>query len=314
MQRWMGTGLPRHEFWIDRGGTFTDCIHHDRATGALGVTKVLSSDEAPLIGIRELLGLGPEAELPPADIRMGTTVATNALLERTGCPSVLISDRGLADLTQIGDQTRPDLFALDISRPTVLASWIVEIDARMSAEGEVLGKLDRERLRASLRTAKDEGAQSVAVALIHAYLDGDLERQVAEIAADVGFEHVSVSHEVSNELGLLGRTDTTVANAYLTPLLSRYVKRLERDLGQCRLRMMQSNGGLVDGAHFIGRNAVLSGPAAGVVATAAVAEELALGEVIGFDMGGTSTDVCRYDGELLRVYEAEIAGVRIALP
>ncbi|MDH3624060.1 MAG: hydantoinase B/oxoprolinase family protein [Myxococcales bacterium] len=311
----MAHRAPRHQFWIDRGGTFTDCIHRDPKSGALRVAKVLSSDEAPLIGIRQLLALGPNDPMPAAaEIRMGTTLATNALLERKGCPCVLVADRGLGDLTRIGDQTRPDLFALDIEKPAVLPNWVIEVDARMTADGQVLHVLDEEALRRALEHARAEGARSVAIALMHAYRDGRLEERVARITSAVGFDHVSASHRISNELGLLGRTDTTTANAYLTPLLTHYMDKLEQHLGSGRLRMMQSNGGLVDASHFIGRNAVLSGPAAGAVATGAVADELDLGEVIGFDMGGTSTDVSRYGGEVTRVFESQIAGIRIRAP
>ena len=305
---------PRHQFWIDRGGTFTDCIRRDTETGALSVTKVLSSDEAPVEGIRALLGLDPGDPIPPSEVRMGTTLATNALLERRGCPCVLIADRGLGDLMRLGDQTRPDLFALDIEKPAPLTDAVVEVGARMTAEGQTLRPLDVDALRAELEAARLQGAESVAIALIHAYRDDAVERQAAAIAHELGFTHVSTSSAVSNELGLLGRTDTTVANAYLTPLLTRYLTGIENELGAGRLRMMQSNGGLVDASRFIGRNAVLSGPAAGVVASGAVADELGLSEVIGFDMGGTSTDVSRYDGEVSRVFESQIGGVRIRAP
>ena len=310
----MPTPAPRHQFWIDRGGTFTDCIHRDPATGALRVAKVLSSDEAPLVGIRALLGLSEGDPIPDAEIRMGTTLATNALLERAGCPCVLVADEGLGDLIRIGDQTRPDLFSLDIEKPTPLPDAVIEVSGRMAVDGTVLRGIDREAVHAALAAARRDGAESIAIALMHAYRDATLEHEIAAIAREAGFDHVSVSSEVSNELGLLGRTDTSTANAYLTPLLTRYMNELEAELGIGRLRMMQSNGGLVDAAGFIGRNAVLSGPAAGVVATSAVAHELDLGAVIGFDMGGTSTDVSRYDGELSRVFETQIAGVRIRAP
>ena len=314
MQPSMPPHPPRHQFWIDRGGTFTDCIYRDRKTGALRVTKVLSGDEAPLTGIRNLLSLAPETPIPAAEIRMGTTLATNALLERRGCPTVLIADRGLGDLSRIGDQTRPELFALDIDKPEVLPSWVVEVEARTAATGEIHGSLDRGALRRDLDRVRADGAASVAIALLHAYRNPELERQVAEVALEAGFGHVSMSHQIANELGLLGRTDTTAANAYLTPLLVDYMQRLEQHVGQGRLRMMQSSGGLVDATHFIGRNAVLSGPAAGAVATGAVARELGLEEVIGFDMGGTSTDVSRYAGAVNRVFETQIAGIRIRAP
>jgi 5-oxoprolinase (ATP-hydrolysing) len=314
MQSSMPQPAPRHQFWIDRGGTFTDCIHRDRDTGALRVTKVLSSDQAPLEGIRALLGLGAGDPIPPSEVRMGTTLATNALLERGGCRCVLVADKGLGDLIRIGDQTRPELFALEIEKPEPLPDEVIEVGARMTADGSLLHSLDSEALRRSLEEARLRGAESVAVALIHAYRDGALEHRVAAIAKEIGFAHVSVSSQISNELGLLGRTDTTAANAYLTPLLTHYLAELEKELGPGRLRMMQSNGGLVDASGFIGRNAVLSGPAAGVVGTGAVADELGLSEVIGFDMGGTSTDVSRYAGEVSRVFESQISGVRIRAP
>jgi 5-oxoprolinase (ATP-hydrolysing) len=245
---------------------------------------------------------------------MGTTLATNALLERGGCRCVLVADEGLGDLIRLGDQTRPELFALEIEKPEPLPEAVIEVGARMTADGSLLHSLDSEALRQALDGARNRGAESVAVALIHAYRDGGLEDRVASIAKDLGFTHVSVSSEISNELGLLARTDTTVANAYLTPLLTHYLTELEKELGAGRLRMMQSNGGLVDASGFIGRNAVLSGPAAGVVATGAVADELGLSEVIGFDMGGTSTDVSRYAGEVSRVFESQISGIRIRAP
>jgi 5-oxoprolinase (ATP-hydrolysing) len=310
----MQGAAPRHQFWIDRGGTFTDCIYRDAESGALRTTKVLSSDRAPIEGIRKLLGLGVDDPIPASEVRMGTTLATNALLERGGRRCVLIANEGLGDLVQLGDQTRPDLFALDIEKPLPLADTIIEVSARMAADGAVLQPLDREALRIALDEARRDGVGSVAVSLIHAHLDGSLEQEVATIAKNVGFSHVSASGEISNELGLLGRTDTTTANAYLTPLLTDYVAGLERELGRGRLRMMQSNGGLVDASGFIGRDAVLSGPAAGVVATGAIAVDLGLAEVIGFDMGGTSTDVSRYAGEVTRVFESQIGGVRIRAP
>ena len=242
MQSSMPQPAPRHQFWIDRGGTFTDCIHRDRDTGALRVTKVLSSDQAPLEGIRALLGLGAGDPIPPIEVRMGTTLATNALLERGGCRCVLVADKGLGDLIRIGDQTRPELFALEIEKPEPLPDEVIEVGARMTADGSLLHSLDSEALRRSLEEARLRGAESVAVALIHAYRDGALEHRVAAIAKEIGFAHVSVSSQISNELGLLGRTDTTAANAYLTPLLTHYLAELEKELGPGRLRMMQSNG------------------------------------------------------------------------
>ncbi len=310
----MAEPRPRHQFWIDRGGTFTDCIHRDRLTGVIRVSKVLSSDQAPLEGIRSLLGLRAGDPIPAAEVRMGTTLATNALLERGGCPTVLVADEGLGDLIRIGDQTRPELFALEIEKPAPLPDTVIEVGGRMAADGSILRALDPAALRQALEAVRKRGAHSVAVSLMHAYRDGALETQVAAVAKKLGFTHISQSHRISNELGLLGRTDTTTANAYLTPLLTEYMLELEKELGSGCLRMMQSNGGLVDASGFIGRNAVLSGPAAGVVATGAVADELGISETIGFDMGGTSTDVSRYAGEVSRVFESQIGGIRIRAP
>ncbi|MEM7433501.1 MAG: hydantoinase B/oxoprolinase family protein [Myxococcota bacterium] len=310
----MSPSPPRHQFWIDRGGTFTDCIHRDSQTGFMRVTKVLSSNSAPVDAIRKSLGLGHDAPIPNVSIRMGTTLATNALLERRGSPTALVTNEGLGDLAQIGDQTRPDLFALDIDKPAILSSRVIEVDARVAANGRVTHPLDAGAIRAALGDAKQDGVRSVAICLIHACTNGDFEADIADIAEELGFDHVSVSHRVSNEAGLLGRTDTTAANAYLTPLLTEYLRELESVLGVGRLRMMQSNGGLIDAAHFIGRNAVLSGPAAGVVAAAAVSDQLGFPEVVGFDMGGTSTDVSRYGGSIARVFETKIAGVRVRAP
>ncbi|MEM7136878.1 MAG: hydantoinase B/oxoprolinase family protein [Myxococcota bacterium] len=310
----MSQSPPRHQFWIDRGGTFTDCIHRDSHTGLMRVTKVLSSNSAPIDAIRKSLGLESDAPIPDVSIRMGTTLATNALLERQGSRTALVTNEGLGDLAEIGDQTRPDLFALNIDKPAILPSRVIEVDARVAASGRVTHALDVSAVHAALAEAKRDGAQSVAICLIHACTNGDFEADIAEIAKELGFDHVSISHRVSNEAGLLGRTDTTTANAYLTPILTEYLRELESVLGTGRLRMMQSNGGLIDAAHFSGRNAVLSGPAAGVVAAAAVSDQLGFPEVIGFDMGGTSTDVSRYGGSIARVFETKIAGVRVRAP
>jgi 5-oxoprolinase (ATP-hydrolysing) len=314
MQRSMPQARPRHQFWIDRGGTFTDCIHRDANTGVLRATKVLSSDRAPLQGIRALLGLGEQDRIPPCEVRMGTTLATNALLERGGRRCVLVTDEGFGDLIRIADQTRPELFALEIEKPEPLPELVIEVEARMRADGSLLRTLDASSTRRALEDARERGIESVAVALMHSYRDDRIEQQVTAIAIELGFTHVSASSAISSEIGLLGRMDTATANAYLTPLLTQYTQRLEKELGVGRLRMMQSNGGLVDASGFIGRNAVLSGPAAGVVATGVVADDLGLSEVIGFDMGGTSTDVSRYAGQMSRVFESEIGGVRIRAP
>jgi 5-oxoprolinase (ATP-hydrolysing) len=305
---------PRWSFWIDRGGTFTDCIGRDPVTGTLRVTKVLSSDEAPLIGIRTLLGLQPEDPIPPSEIRMGTTLATNALLERKGRRCALVVDRGFADLLEIGDQNRPDIFALRIERARVVHEAVIEVDSRMDASGHVLSRHAPASLRAELADLRAAGFDSLAVVLMHAYLDGTLEREIGEIAHAVGFEHVALSHEIAAEIGIVGRGDTTVVDAHLTPLLRDYLRGLTEHLPGSAVQVMQSSGALTDASRFRGRDAILSGPAGGVVACAHIARRLGLPAVLGFDMGGTSTDVCRFAGTYERVYEHEVAGVRLRTP
>ena len=304
----------RWSFWIDRGGTFTDCIGRD-PDGALHVAKVLSSDRAPLIGIRKLLGLSPGDPIPPIDVRMGTTVATNALLEREGVRCALVTTRGFGDLLEIGTQSRPDLFALDVVKPPTLYTEVLEIDARVASDGAVIEEPDPAATLAAL-TDLAERVSSVAVVLMHAYAAPGLERRVGEWAQQAGIADVSLSHELVAELGMLARGDTAVVDAYLTPLLRDYLEGLRRELPGSTLRLMQSSGSLVDASRFRGPAAVLSGPAGGVVAVERLAEVCGLEEAIGFDMGGTSTDVCRVasrDGAEL-VYETETAGVRIRAP
>ncbi|MEQ8976937.1 MAG: hydantoinase/oxoprolinase N-terminal domain-containing protein, partial [Deltaproteobacteria bacterium] len=276
------------QFWIDRGGTFTDCLGLPPDGGPVRVAKVLSSDRAPLVGIRELLGLDGDAPIPPCEIRMGTTVATNALLERRGAPIALIVTRGFADLLEIGTQARPSIFDLEIHKPEVLYREVLEIDARLDRDGNVLASPDRDDLREQLLAMKARGIESVAVVLIHAYVNPELERLVASIAEDVGFGHVSTSHTVANEIGMVGRGDTTTVDAYLTPLIRDYVRTLLDELPGSTLRIMQSSGGLTDALAFAGHNAILSGPAGGVVAYGKVAARAGYERAIGFDMGGTS--------------------------
>ncbi len=304
----------RWQFWIDRGGTFTDCLGLDPGSGEIRVAKLLSSDRAPLAGMREILGLAADEPIPPCDIRMGTTIATNALLERKGAACALLITRGFRDLLEIGTQARPDIFALEIRKPEVLYREILEVDARADPAGGVLARPDPERLRAELRALHERGLRSAAVVVLHAYCAGALEREIGELATEIGFEHLALSHEVAAELGLVGRGDTTCVDAYLTPLIRDYVDTLLVELPDSTLRIMQSSGGLTDARRFRGPNAILSGPAGGVVAYAHVARETGLARAIGFDMGGTSTDVSRFDGEFERVYETETAGVRIRSP
>ncbi len=301
-------------FWIDRGGTFTDCIAHDPESGELRVAKVLSSDQAPLVGIRRLLGIADGEPIPPCEVRMGTTIATNALLERKGEPCALVITRGFRDLLQIGTQARPRIFDIEIRKPELLYRTVVEVDARADTTGKVLARPDPEDLRRSLAAVRESGIESLAVVVLHGYCAGELEIEIEAVARQVGFSHVSTSHDVAAELGMVGRGETTVVDAYLTPLLRDYVTLLKRELGDSPLRLMQSSGGLTDADRFRGRNSILSGPAAGVVAYARLSEEAGLPGAIGFDMGGTSTDVSRYDGDFERVYENEIGGVRIHAP
>jgi 5-oxoprolinase (ATP-hydrolysing) len=301
------------DFFIDRGGTFTDCLGID-AQGVLRVAKVLSSDRAPLEGIRKLLGLEPSEAIPPCRVRMGTTLATNALLERTGQRFALVVTRGFRDLLEIGTQARPDLFALAIQKPGVLYSAVLEVDARCDRDGTPLERPDPEALSAELRALRETGIDNVAIVVLGDHRTGELERAIAALARRAGMVEVCTSHELAPRLGLLARGDTASVDAYLTPRLARYLEILQRELPQSRLSLMQSSGGLCDAAHFRGPNALLSGPAGGSVALAHIARELGLPQVLGFDMGGTSTDVSRYAGEFERRYEHEIAGVRVVAP
>jgi len=305
------------EFWVDRGGTFTDCIAID-PQGAVHTTKILSSDLAPVEAIQELLGAGGE---PLADgsavgaVKVGSTIATNALLERRGVPTVIVANRGLGDVFRIGTQERPALFELAIERPEPLHAFAVETAGRCDASGQSLEEFDAAGLRAALVDAKARGARSVAIALIHASVEGSLERACAEVAREVGFEFVSMSHEVANEQGLLARGETAAADAYLTPLLRRHLDELAAALPGARLRFMQSSGGLTSAARFRGPNALLSGPAGGVVAAAQVARDAGFDRAVAFDMGGTSTDVSLIvDGEVDRSFETLVGGVRVKAP
>lgn len=301
------------DIWIDRGGTFTDCVGREPNTGLLRAVKLLSSDRAPLLGIRRLLGLQDDEPVPPCRVRMGTTLATNALLERRGAACGLAISRGFGELLAIGDQTRPDLFALVIEPRPQLQRAVLEVDARLAADGAVLVR-PGEELSEGLRALRATGLRSLAVAVIHAHRDGALEREIGEAAIAAGFEHVTLSHEVAGAQGLLARAETAVVDAYLTPLLREYVALLGRELPGSEVAIMQSSGDLTPAAKFRGRDAVLSGPAGGVVACAAIARMLGLSQVIGFDMGGTSTDVTRWAGAYERRHEAEVAGVRVRTP
>jgi 5-oxoprolinase (ATP-hydrolysing) len=303
------------EFWIDRGGTFTDIVAR-RPDRSLVTHKLLSENpeqyaDAAVAGVRALLPAGAIIDA----VKMGTTVATNALLERKGEPTVLAITTGHADALRIGYQARPKLFDRHIVKPEALYDRVVEIDERISVEGQVLRPLDETAARDGLRAAFDAGFRAVAIVLLHGFRFTDHEARVAAIAREIGFIQVSVSHEVSPLMKLVGRGDTTVVDAYLSPILRRYVDRVAGELGEdTRLLFMQSNGGLTDARAFRGKDAILSGPAGGVVGMARTAAQAGFDRVIGFDMGGTSTDVCHYAGEYERAFETVVAGVRMRAP
>jgi 5-oxoprolinase (ATP-hydrolysing) len=309
------------QFWIDRGGTFTDVVARDPA-GRLRTLKLLSENpsryqDAAIAAIRDCLGLGPGDPVPPeviAAVKMGTTVATNALLERKGARTLLLINRGFADLLRIGNQARPRLFDLDIRLPAMLYERVAEISGRVSAAGEELAALDEGELRTVLAGAKAAGIEAVAVALIHAWKYPAQEQRIGELASEAGFAQVSLSHVASPLLRLVPRADTTVADAYLSPVLRRYVDQVEAGLAGAKLYFMQSNGGLAGAQNFSGKDAILSGPAGGIVGAARTAALAGFTQVIGFDMGGTSTDVALYDNAFARSFETEIAGVRLRAP
>jgi 5-oxoprolinase (ATP-hydrolysing) len=309
------------QFWIDRGGTFTDVVGRD-PEGRLSTLKLLSENperyaDAAVEGVRRLMGVA-EGPLPAAAIeavKMGTTVATNALLERRGEPTLLAVTQGLGDALKIGDQSRPKLFARHIILPEPLYAEVVEIEARVTADGELVTPLNIAKARADLQAAYDRGRRAIAIVLMHGYRFTAHEAAVAQIAREIGFTQISVSHEVSRLIKLVGRGDTTVADAYLSPILRRYVDKVAGPLGEgVRLLFMQSNGGLTAADRFRGRDAVLSGPAGGIVGMVKTAEAAGFDRVIGFDMGGTSTDVSHYAGEYERTYDAVVAGVRLRAP
>ena len=295
------------QFWIDRGGTFTDVVAR-APDGAILTHKLLSENperyrDAAVEGMRALLGVKGGAPIPAdkiAAVKMGTTVATNALLERKGDRTVLVITRGFADQLRIAYQNRPHIFARRIVLPELLYESVVEIDERVTAEGEVLKPVDLAAARRDLRAAFDAGIRAAAIVFMHGYRHTAHEKAVAQLAREIGFTQVSVSHEVSPLMKLVGRGDTTVVDAYLSPILRRYVDNVAADLGGTRLMFMQSNGGLVDARFFQGKDSILSGPAGGIVGAVETSKQAGFGKIIGFDMGGTSTDVSHYDGEYER--------------
>ncbi|MEM9312880.1 MAG: hydantoinase/oxoprolinase family protein, partial [Pseudomonadota bacterium] len=327
------------QFWIDRGGTFTDIVAR-APDGTLQTSKYLSHnpesyEDAAVHGIREALGVPASVSIPTGAldaVKMGTTVATNALLERAGEPTLLVITQGLQDVIEIGHQARPDTFALNIRKPAMLYERVIEMDERVRADGTVERALDRSAARALLQAEYDAGLRSVAIVLMHAFKHPAHEAAVAEIAREIGFTQVSTSHEVSPLSKIVPRGQTTIVDAYLTPILRRYVEQVHAGLGfgggineaslpethsndtQSQLLFMQSSGGLTSADRFRGRDAILSGPAGGIVGCVATAKAAGFDKVIGFDMGGTSTDVSHYAGAFEKAYETEVAGAAMRVP
>lgn len=318
----------RWEFWVDRGGTFTDIVAK-RSDGKLVTLKLLSESpghyrDATIAGIRRVLGLGGSEPIPVeriAAVKMGTTVGTNALLERTGEPTVLFITRGFRDQLRIAYQSRPKLFDRHIQLPEPLYAKVVEVDERVGPDGSIHTPLDERALERALDGAVAEGFRSAAIVLMHAWRYPEHERRAAELARAAGFEQVSASHDVSPLMKIVARGDTTVVDAYISPVIRRHLHGLERSLSNGErppLYFMKSNGGLCDARTFRGKDSILSGPAGGIVALARTALSAGLGNVIGFDMGGTSTDVSHFAGQSLadleRVYDSVVAGVRVRAP
>ena len=322
----MMNNAQQWQFWVDRGGTFTDIVakHPD---GHLLTYKLLSDNperyaDAAVQGIRDLLELPATAPIPSDQIdhvKMGTTVATNALLERKGDRTLLVTTKGFGDALRIGYQSRPHLFDLHIVLPELLYEQVIEVDERIGAQGEVVTALDEAPARQSMCVAFGTGIRAIAIVLMHGYRYTEHENRIAQIAREIGFTQISVSHRVSPLMKLISRGDTTVVDAYLSPLLRRYVEQVAEELSRDaetrpRLMFMQSNGGLTDAELFQGKDAILSGPAGGVVGMTRTAAMSGYTKLIGFDMGGTSTDVTHYAGEFERSFETEVAGVRMRAP
>ncbi|HUQ03673.1 MAG TPA: hydantoinase B/oxoprolinase family protein [Kofleriaceae bacterium] len=307
------------QLWIDRGGTFTDAIGYLGGEGGdvggdVRTAKVLSGPGSVMAAVRAVLRLADGETPPPIELRLGTTLATNALLERRGARTALVITRGFGDLLVIGDQTRPDLFALDIVRPAPLTERVVEVDACAAPDGTVLAGVDRDEAARAMAALVAAGVTSAAVVVKHGWAAPQLEDELAGIARAAGIAHVTTSADAAAEIGLLARGETAVADAYLTPVLAAYLAELRAELPGSTVRLMQSSGGLADASRLRGRDAALSGPAGGAIATAATARAAGAMRAIGFDMGGTSTDVTCIDGALDREHETMVAGVRVRAP
>jgi 5-oxoprolinase (ATP-hydrolysing) len=328
------TLTKKWQFWIDRGGTFTDVVAKS-PQGEIITHKLLSEnpeqyEDAPIQGIKNILGLTQEQSIPLAQIeaiKMGTTVATNALLERKGDRVVLVITKGFKDALRIGYQNRPDLFALQITLPEMLYESVVEVNQRYTATGEELQAFKPEEVRRDLQAVFQSGIRSCAIVLMHSYRYPDRELEVARIAEEIGFTQISISHQVSPLIKFVSRGDTTVVDAYLSPILRRYVEKVKRNLygtnvsdvsdvsePATKLMFMQSNGGLVNADFFQGKDSILSGPAGGIVGAVKTCAMAGFEKIIGFDMGGTSTDVSHYRGEYERSFETEVAGIRLRSP
>lgn len=315
------TPSRRWQFWIDRGGTFTDVVGR-RPDGTLVTHKLLSDNpeqyrDAAVAGIRHLLGLAPGQPITPEQVecvKMGTTVATNALLERKGEPTLLVTTRGFRDALRIAYQNRPRLFDRHIVLPELLYREVIEANERMDAHGAVVQELDQAQLREALRAAHGRGLRSVAIVFMHGYRYTAHEQAAKALALEAGFTQVSTSHETSPMMKLVSRGDTTVVDAYLSPILGRYVDQVASEMPGVKLFFMQSSGGLTDAHAFQGKDAILSGPAGGIVGMARTAQLGGHDKVIGFDMGGTSTDVSHFAGEFEREFETQVAGVRMRAP
>ena len=317
--------MSKWHFWIDRGGTFTDIVAQT-PEGLLVTDKLLSENpeaysDAAIHSIRNLMKLEPSSKIPVskiASIKMGTTIATNALLERKGDPVGLITNSGYADALEIGYQARPLLFARAITKPELLYQCVTEIDCRVDADGVELASLDVTQTNNKLQQLFDTGIRSVAIVFMHSYKFPDHEKQVGEIAKNIGFTQISLSHEVSQLIKFVSRGDTAIVDAYLSPLLRRYVEQMsnsfDTSLDALNLLFMTSSGGLTAADLFQGRDAILSGPAGGIVGAIKTSALSGADKIISFDMGGTSTDVAHYSGFVEKAFDTEIAGVRMRVP
>ena len=315
------TSSQHWQFYIDRGGTFTDIVGKN-PDGKIMVHKLLSENpehyqDAPIQGIRDVMGIPPDEPLPTekiAVVKMGTTVATNALLERKGDRVVLLITKGFKDALRIGYQNRPDIFARQILLPSMLYESVIEIDERYDANGNELKSVDSQQVQPDLQDVYDTGINCCAIVLMHGYRYNQHELEVAEIARQIGFTQISISHQVSPLIKLVSRGDTTVVDAYLTPILRRYIDRITSQLPDTHLMFMKSDGGLVAAANFQGKDSILSGPAGGIVGAVRTSQSAGFDKIITFDMGGTSTDVAHYAGEYERELDSSIAGARMRVP